>query len=254
MIHVRRLTKIYQHCDESEHVALGGISFDVMPGQVFGLLGPNGAGKTTALRILSTVLKPTSGLALINGFDVVRQPEQIRRQIGFVSLNTAIYDRMTAWEMVFLFGRLNGISSESLHVRMDDLFERFQMNDFRQVLGGRMSTGMKQKVSIARALVHDPPVLIFDEAAAGLDILAAREVFRTIELLRDQGKCIIYSSHIMSEVRRLCDEVAIMNRGKILRQAPLTELLAGANGRDLEDIFFDLVAESEEESMAGVER
>jgi sodium transport system ATP-binding protein len=137
---------------------------------------------------------------------------------------------------------------------MDDLFERFQMNDFRQVLGGRMSTGMKQKVSIARALVHDPPVLIFDEAAAGLDILAAREVFRTIEQLRDQGKCIIYSSHIMSEVRRLCDEVAIMNRGKILRQAPLAELLAGANGHDLEDIFFDLIAESEEDAIAGVER
>lgn len=254
MIHVRRLTKTYQHCHETEHVALAGISFDVMPGQVFGLLGPNGAGKTTALRILSTVLKPTSGLALINGHDVLREPEQIRRQIGFVSLNTAIYDRMTAWEMVYLFGRLNGISPESLHVRMDQLFERFKMNDFRQTLGSRLSTGMKQKVSIARALVHDPPVLIFDEATAGLDILAAREVFRTIEVLRDQGKCIIYSSHIMSEVRRLCDEVAIMSRGRILVQAPLSELMQDPQGRDLEEIFFDLIAGSEEQAAAGASR
>lgn len=235
-------------------MALAGISFDVMPGQVFGLLGPNGAGKTTALRILSTVLKPTSGVALINGFDVARQPEQIRRQIGFVSLNTAIYDRMTAWEMVYLFGRLNGISSESLHVRMDNLFERFQMNDFRHVLGGRMSTGMKQKVSIVRALVHDPPVLIFDEAAAGLDILAAREVFRTIEQLKEQGKCILYSSHIMSEVRRLCDHVAIMNRGRILMQAPLSDLLASSQGQDLEEIFFNLIGDSEEQALAEARR
>ncbi len=251
MIHVRRLTKVYQHCHETEYIALNGVSFDAMPGQVFGLLGPNGAGKTTALRILSTVLRPTSGIAVINGHDVTREPEQIRRQIGFVSLNTAIYDRMTAWEMVYFFGRLNGISPEALHVRMDDLFDRFQMNDFRQTLGSRMSTGMKQKVSIARALIHDPPVLIFDEASAGLDILAAREVFRTIEQLRDQGKCIIYSSHIMSEVRRLCDVVAIMNRGKILRQAPLQELLEESRGQDLEDIFFDLIADSEEQAALG---
>lgn len=252
MIHVRRLTKIYKQCHETEFVALGGISFDVMPGQVFGLLGPNGAGKTTALRILSTVLKPTSGLAMINGHDVLREPEEIRRQIGFVSLNTAIYDRMTAWEMVYLFGRLNGISPEALCVRMDQLFDRFQMNDFRQTLGSRMSTGMRQKVSIARALVHDPPVLIFDEATAGLDLLAAREVFRTVEMLRDQGKCIIYSSHIMSEIRRLCDQVAILNRGQILVQGPLSELLRNHQGVDLEEMFYDLIVASEQQAALGV--
>lgn len=254
MIHVRQLTKVYQHCHDTEFLALDRISFDAMPGQVFGLLGPNGAGKTTALRILSTVLKPTRGTAVINGYDVVRMPEKIRRQIGFVSPNTAIYDRMTAWEMVFLFGRLNEIPVERLHVRMEQLFDRFQMNEFRSTLGSRLSTGMKQKVSIARALIHDPPVLIFDEATAGLDLLAAREVFRTIELLRDQGKCIIYSSHIMSEVRRLCDQVAIMNRGRILLQAPLPELLARSQGRDLEEIFFDLVCDADQADLAGAER
>ena len=241
MIHVRQLTKSYKDGNDGEFVALGGISFDSMPGQVFGLLGPNGAGKSTALRILSTILKPTSGTAIINGIDVVQFPEQIRRQIGFVSVNTAIYDRMTAWEMVHLFGRLNGIPDEKLLSRMENLFDRFQMQDFRGILGSKLSTGMRQKVSIARALIHDPPVLIFDEATSGLDIVAAREVFRTIERLRDQGKCIIYSSHIMSEVERLCDQIAILHRGRILLQGPLDRLLSQFGDQNLEEIFFDLI-------------
>ena len=151
-------------------MALAGINFDAMPGQIYGLLGPNGAGKTTALRILSTVLKPTSGTVTVNGFDVIEDPEQVRRNIGFVSTNTAIYDRMTAWEMVQYFGQLYGIEIAELHRRMEVLFERFQMNNIRDVLGSKMSTGMKQKVSIVRALIHDPPVLIFDEALSLIHI------------------------------------------------------------------------------------
>ena len=143
-------------------------------GQIYGLLGPNGAGKTTALRILSTVLQPTGGKASISGFDVVTQATDVRRQIGFISANTAVYDRMTGWEMVEYFGRLHGIPGELLTANMESLFERLKMNDTRDILGSKMSTGMKQKVSIARALIHDPPVLIFDEATAGLDVLVAR--------------------------------------------------------------------------------
>ena len=216
-----------------------------MPGQIYGLLGPNGAGKTTTLRILSTVLKPTEGMAVVNGFDVMKDPEQVRRSIGFVSTNTAIYDRMTAWEMVQYFGQLYGIEIDRLHRRMETLFERFQMNNIRDVLGSKMSTGMKQKVSIVRAMIHDPPVLIFDEATSGLDILAAREVLKTVEQVRDNGKCVIFSSHIMTEVQRLCDRVAIMNRGKILAEGTIEMLTQQHAEDDLEELFFQLIKESE---------
>jgi sodium transport system ATP-binding protein len=249
MIHVRQLTKIYKDLQSDEIIALGGISFDAMPGQIFGLLGPNGAGKTTALRILSTVLKPTTGSAFINGFDILTQPELVRHQIGFVSTNTAIYDRMTAWELVQFFGRLYGMPDERMQIRMESIFERFQMNEIRNLLGSKMSTGMKQKVSIARAIIHDPPVLIFDEATSGLDILVAREVLNTIELLRDHGKCILFSSHIMSEVRRLCDRIAILHRGSILATGSIEELTRRHDETDLEELFFQLVAGFEEERV-----
>ena len=247
MIHVRQLTKRYTELQSGGFTALDGISFDAMPGQIFGLLGPNGAGKTTALRILSTVLRPTSGTAIVNGVDVVDSPEQVRRQIGFVSTNTAIYDRMTAWEMVQYFGQLYGIDFDCLHRRMETLFERFHMNNIRDVLGSKMSTGMKQKVSIVRAMIHDPPVLIFDEATSGLDILAAREVLNTVEQVRDHGKCVIFSSHIMSEVSRLCDRIAILHRGHILAEGTIEQLSDLHQEDDLEELFIQLISQSEKE-------
>jgi sodium transport system ATP-binding protein len=250
MIHVRQLTKTYQELQAGTFTALDGISFDAMPGQIFGLLGPNGAGKTTALRIMSTVLRPTSGTIIVNGFEVSEAPDQVRHQIGFVSTNTAIYDRMTAWEMVQYFGRLYGMEEENLQIRMETLFDRFQMNGIRNMLGSKMSTGMKQKVSIVRAMIHNPPVLIFDEATSGLDILVAREVLRTVEQLRDQGKCLIFSSHIMTEVQRLCDRVAIMNRGKILAQGSINELAELYEENDLEELFYQMIAKSEKEYLA----
>ena len=250
MIHVRRLRKSYQDLQTDGFTALDGISFDAMPGQIYGLLGPNGAGKTTALRILSTVLKPTSGTAIINGFDVNEEPEEIRHQIGFVSCNTAIYDRMTAWELVKYFGQLYEMNEETLQMRMERIFERFQMNDIRNVLGSNMSTGMKQKVSIARAIIHDPPVLIFDEATSGLDILVAREVLRTIEQLAQQGKCIIFSSHIMTEVQRLCDRIAIMSHGKILAEGTIDDIVDQYGEEDIEELFFQIILDSAEKAEA----
>jgi sodium transport system ATP-binding protein len=244
MIHVRQLTKIYSDIRLGKFTALDGVSFDALPGEIFGLLGPNGAGKTTALRILSTVLKPTEGQAMINGIDVVANPEQVRYQIGFVSTNTAIYDRMTAYEMVEYFGRLYGLPDEILSERIEIIFDRFQMNSIRDMLCSKMSTGMKQKVSIARALVHDPPVLIFDEATSGLDVLVAREVMKTVEQLRDQGKCLIYSSHIMTEVERLCDRVAIMHSGKVLASGTLTALSEQFKQDDFEELFYQLISEA----------
>lgn len=243
MIHVRQLTKSYPDIQQGQHVAVDGISFDAMPGQIFGLLGPNGAGKTTVLRILSTVLKPTSGKVTINGYDVVEQAEQVRRQIGFVSTNTGIYDRMSGWELVEFFGQLYDMPLELLHERMEMLFERFQMNSFRNVPCSHMSTGMKQKVSIARAMIHDPPILVFDEATSGLDILAAREVLLTVEQLAGQGKCVLFSSHIMSEVKRICDRLAIMHRGKILAHGSLDDLARDFGDVELEELFYDLLSD-----------
>jgi sodium transport system ATP-binding protein len=250
MIHVDRLTKHYCDLRRGQFVALGAISFHAKPGQVYGLLGPNGAGKTTALRILSTVLRPSGGTATINGYDVQTQPEQVRRQIGFMSANTAVYDRMTGWEMVEYFGRLHGIPKEELAERMERLFERLKMNDTRDVLGAKMSTGMKQKVSVARAVVHDPPVLIFDEATAGLDVLVARALLNTVAELRDHGKCIVFSTHIMREAERLCDRIVIMHRGHILAEGTLEELRDQHHQRDLEELFFQLISRHEEQDSA----
>jgi len=242
MIHVRDLTKSYADLRRGQFVALAGISFDALAGQIYGLLGPNGAGKTSALRILSTVLRPTSGSATVNGCDVLTQPARVRHQIGFVSTNTAVYDRMTAWEMVGYFGRLYGLAEDLLRERMETIFARLQMNEIRDLLGSKMSTGMKQKVSIARALVHDPPVLIFDEATAGLDVLVARALLKTVADLRDQGKCILFSTHIMREAERLCDKLAILHRGHILAEGTLPELRARHGEEDLEELFFGLIS------------
>src|ERR1700744_2239219 len=148
---------------------------------------------------------------------------------------------MTAWEMVEYFGRLYGMQTEALRERMNALFDRLEMNDIRDILGARMSTGMRQKVSIARAIVHDPPIMIFDEPTLGLDVLVARAVIETVETLRDQGKCILFSTHIMREVEKLCDRVAIVARGKVQAIGTLEELRDQHGERDLEELFFRLV-------------
>ena len=246
MIHVRSVTKSYADLRRGRFVAVDSLSFDAWPGEIYGLLGPNGAGKTTMLRILSTVLQPTSGKASVNGFDVVTQPSHVRRQIGFVSTNTAVYDRMTAWEMVEYFGRLYGLSDEELRPRMEELFRRLQMNEIRDVLGAKMSTGMRQKVSIARALVHDPPVLVFDEATAGLDVLVARALLKIVAELREQGKCVVFSTHIMREAERLCDRIAILHRGHLLAEGSFAELADRYGETDLEEVFFRLISAHDE--------
>lgn len=246
MIHVQELTKVYSDLRKGECRAIDGISFQALPGQIYGLLGPNGAGKTTVLRILSTVLRPTSGTAKVNGYDVLTEPSLVRHQIGFVSNNTAVYDRMTAAEMVEYFGRLYGMPEEQVRDRMEVIFQRLQMTEIRDVLGSKMSTGMKQKVSIARAIVHDPAVLIFDEATAGLDVLVARALLKTVAELREQGKCVIFSTHIMREAERLCDRIAIMHRGNILSEGTLEELLALHGEDDLEELFFGLISQHDQ--------
>ncbi|MCI0641529.1 MAG: ATP-binding cassette domain-containing protein [Gemmataceae bacterium] len=242
MIHVENLTKSFRDLRRGLVVAVDNVSFDAKPGEIFGLLGPNGAGKTTTMRILCTVLKPSGGQATIAGCDVATQPSLVRQHIGFLSANTAIYDRMSAWELVEYFGKLYGMDDERLRARMEHVFDSLRMNDFRDVLGAKMSTGMRQKVSIARAIVHDPPVLIFDEPTAGLDVLVARNVLENIRQLREQGKCILYSTHIMREVEKICDRVAIVGKGKVRACGTLQDLREQHGENDMEELFFRLVS------------
>src|SRR3954470_15106296 len=242
MIQVEKLTKSFRDLRRGQVLAVDNISFEAKPGEIFGLLGPNGAGKTTTMRILCTVLRPTGGVARVAGFDVLTQASLVRQHIGFMSANTAIYDRMSAWELVGYFGRLYGMSEETLRQRQEEGFARLQINDFRDMLGAKMSTGMRQKVSIARAIIHDPPVLIFDEPTMGLDVLVARAVLKNIERLRGLGKCVLYSTHIMREVERLCDRVAVISRGRVQACGTLAELRERHGQNDLEELFFKLVS------------
>jgi sodium transport system ATP-binding protein len=242
MIQVENLTKSFRDLRRGQVLAVDHISFEARPGEIFGLLGPNGAGKTTAMRILCTVLRPSGGTARVAGHDVATAAGEVRRHIGFMSANTAIYDRMSAWELIDYFGRLYGMEPERLRARMEEVFATLQMNDFRDVLGAKMSTGMRQKVSIARAIVHDPPVLIFDEPTLGLDVLVARAVLENIERLRALGKCVLFSTHIMREVERLCDRVAIISKGRIQACGTLAELRERHGEDDVEELFFRLVS------------
>ena len=242
MIVAEGLTKIFQDPRAGgEFRAVDGVSFTCEPGRIFGLLGPNGAGKTTTLRMLSTTLVPTSGSATVDGVDVVKEPAKARSRLGFLTGTTGIYERLTPREMVTYFGRLYGLSKRAVAARVEELFELFDMMSFADTPNGRLSAGMKQKVSLARTIVHDPPVLVFDEPTSSLDVLVARTVTDFIAECRTRGRTVILSTHIMSEVEKLCDDVAILHEGRILTQGPVGEVLAEAGKDNIEDLFFSLI-------------
>ena len=242
MIEARGLCKSFRDKKRGVIPAVDHVSFTCQPGKIYGLLGANGAGKTTTLRMLATILEPTDGTAVLCGHDVVDHPEKVRANVGFLSTATALYPRLTALEMVQYFGRLNGLDEATLHRRIDDIFSRLDMNSFRDRRCDKLSTGMKQKTSIARTLVHDPPVMIFDEPTLGLDIMTARTITAFIRECRDQGKTVIFSTHIMAEVEKLCDTIGIIQSGKLLTEGTLTELRAKHGEQDLEEIFVKVVA------------
>jgi len=241
MIEARGLSKRFHDKKRGAIRAVDGVSFRCEPGRIYGLLGANGAGKTTTLRILATILEPTDGTALVCGHDVVEQPEKVRANVGFLSTATALYPRLTAQELVEYFGRLNGLDEPTLKKRVDDIFQRLDMNAFRDRRCDKLSTGMKQKTSIARTLVHDPAVMIFDEPTLGLDIMTARTITTFIRECRDRGKTVIFSTHIMSEVEKLCDVIGIIHDGKLLAEGTLADLRSKYDEQDLEEIFVKIV-------------
>jgi len=241
LIEVRDITKTFFDRKKGPIPAVQKVSFTCPPGKVFGLLGNNGAGKTTTLRMLATILQPTSGTARVAGFDILEKPADVRRSIGYLSGDTKLYDRLTGRDLLHYFGALAGMHHAAIVARVEELRDPFRLNDLLDKRVGKMSTGMKQRLSIARVVFHDPQVLIFDEPTAGLDVFGARTVLGLIEGLRAKGRTVIFSTHIMTEAERICDEIAIIEKGSILAQGTLDDLRRRAGKTTLEDVFVDVV-------------
>jgi len=236
VIEAENLSKHFRDPRRALVHAVDGVTFRCEPGQVYGLLGANGAGKTTTLRMLATILEPTSGTARVAGHDIRRASQAVRSSIGFLSTATALYGRLTAREMTEYFGRLHGLEGPALRRRVEAVFERLEI-DFGDRRCDALSTGMKQKVSIARTLVHDPPVMIFDEPTLGLDVMTARAIVAFIRECRDHGKTVLFSTHVMTEAEKLCDTIGIIHQGRLLAEGPLAALRVRYQQRDLEEIF-----------------
>lgn len=220
------------------------ITFSCTAGEIFGLLGPNGAGKTTTLRMLSTILTPTAGSATIAGHDVQREPDAVRERIGFLATETGLYDRFTARETLRFFGRINRLSRDVIRERTDNIFSSLGMQSLAERRVGTFSTGEKQKLSLARSILHDPPVLILDEPTFGLDVMSARTVVQTIGLFREQGRTILLSTHNMRIAEKLCDRIGILYRGRLHAVGSVDALKAQFGGDDLEEAFFAAVGET----------
>ena len=238
MVEVKGLTKMF-----GGFAAVDGVSFSVKPGEIYGLLGETGAGKTTTLRMLATVLVPTSGSATIFGADVVRSQEEARSRIGVLSGEGGVYDRLSATENVVYFGRLHGLPEGTIRARTRVLLEDLGMAEYGSQRAGSFSRGMKQKVAIARSVVHDPPVLLFDEPTSGLDVTAARVVHEFLLGERLRGKAIILSSHVMAEVEKLCDRVGVIHRGRLVAEGTVRDLMARSTAESMEEVFVGLVGE-----------
>ena len=241
MIQVTNISKHFTDKKRGLVKAVDDVSFVCQPGKIFGLLGPNGAGKTTTLRMIATILEPSAGSIIVGGFDAATQPGQVRGQIGYLTGDTGLYDRMSARETLQYFGRLYGLTDAAIDIRLRQLSELFGMADFIDQRVNKMSTGMKQKVSLARTVIHDPPVLILDEPTVGLDIITTRTIVRFIRQCRDAGKCVLFSTHIMHEAETLCDEIAFINKGKILAQGTVADLKVQFKQDDLEELFVGLM-------------
>jgi sodium transport system ATP-binding protein len=241
MIEVHDLQKTYDDPDGGSIPAVAGATFSCRPGEIYGLLGPNGAGKTTALRCLATILTPTAGSALIAGFDLIHSPREVRRNIGFLSASTGLYGRLTPRETLQFFGSLYGLEGSVLKAHVDRALEMFQITDYADRPTDRLSTGMKQRVGLARAAVHDPPVLILDEPTTGLDPIVSLAVERAVQGLAAAGKCVLFSTHLLDQAEALCHRVGVIAGGKILAEGTIPELKRMTGSENLRQAFFALV-------------
>lgn len=256
MIEINNLTKIYklsskqmkeQKTKKNTKKAVENINITANKGEIYGLLGPNGAGKTTGLRCIATLLKPTDGNIKVCGYDTIKMPDKVRENIGFLTNEIKLDPQFSPDYLFRFFGKLHGMEREKIEKRQNELFEYFGINDFKDKKIDELSTGMKQKAAIAVSLVHDPNIIIFDEPTNGLDIITARSVINYLKKLRDEGKLVIMSTHIMSEAEKLCDRIGIIINGHKVADGTLDEILTITQSKDLEDAFFELYKEYSKE-------
>lgn len=242
MIEVNNLSKKFKNIK-----AVDNVNFKVSKGEILGLLGENGAGKTTTLRMIATMLKPTSGDAVIEGYSITKEPSKVRGEIGILfGGEVGLYDRLTARENMMYFARLNGMNDEEAKESIENLINMLQMQEFIDRRVGKFSRGMKQKVAIARSIVHKPSVMLFDEPTIGLDVTASKIVQDFILSCKAENKSIIFSSHSMREVEKLCDRIIIIHKGKLIEEGTVEELKKKYNNEDMEDIFISLVGDKNE--------
>ncbi len=250
MIQVENITKQYTlskkqrkelQTSSNSVSAVNNVSFICKPGSVFSLLGPNGAGKTTTLRMISTILTPSTGDIKVNDKSVVDSPREVRKEIGFLTGSTNLYDRLTPGEIVKYFADLHNMDASIFKERKELLFEQLGINEFAKKRIGQLSTGMKQKVSIARSMIHDPSVVIFDEPTSGLDVITANSIIDLIRQCKKEGKTVIFSSHIMSEVDLLCDDLAIIAKGNLIYNDSMEAFRKQSEGKSLTEAFIDIV-------------
>ncbi len=236
MIAFEALTKRY-----GDLTAVWSLSLEVQPGEVYALLGPNGAGKTTALRCLATLLEPSLGTARVDGLDVREAPREVRSRIGFLAASMGLYERLSARELVRYFAELHGLKGSACERRVDETVEMFGIGEFQHRYCGKLSTGQRQRVSIARAIVHDPPALILDEPTLGLDVLSGEAIYNFIDAERERGKAILFSTHQMAEVELLADRVGVLAHGKLVAEGTVSELVERSGERNLARAFLRLV-------------
>lgn len=237
MLEIKNVTKKFKNTTVVDNV-----SFDVKKGEIVGLLGENGAGKTTTLRMISTMLKITEGEILVNDISSSNEPEKVRSEIGILfGGDVGLYDRLSGRENIRYFANLYGIPNEEANKEIDRLAKEFEMTDYIDNPVGKYSRGMKQKISISRSIIHKPSVMLFDEPTTGLDVSAARVVQDFILKCKEEGKTILFSSHSMKEVEKLCDRVVIINKGKLVESCKISELKERYNDTDLEEVFLDII-------------
>ena len=246
MVVAENLVKVFPTPKGREKRAVDGLSFRVKAGQIYGLLGPNGAGKTTTLRMLSGLMVPTSGDAWLAGHNVASEPDEVKRVLGFLTANTGLYQRLTARELLRYFAELHGMDRELARARADHLIQWLDMGEFADLRCGALSTGQKQRVNIARALVADPPILVMDEPTLGLDVLSNRMILQFIKRERDQGKAIILSTHYLDEAEEMCDQIGLLHNGRLVAEGDLESLRTLSGKERLSSIFLEVIHAAEE--------
>ena len=243
MLEIKHLYKNYFHKGKKIE-AVNDINFSILPGKIYGLLGPNGAGKTTTLRIISTILKPIKGDVFYNGKSIFDYEIEYRKKMAYVSANTGIYNKLYPYEFVKLFGEIHGLDEKTIKKRFENIVEKLKMQNILKKIGGKLSTGEKQKISIARLMITDPEILILDEPTTGLDVITSKNIIDFINEEKKRGKIIILSTHILSEAEYLCEDIGIIHQGKLLYNGTLKDIKKKYNDKSLEEIFLNLLGET----------